>query len=261
MVCTDPPYNVDYKGKAGKIKNDRLSQSDFAVLLINSFKNLAASLKPGGSAYVAHADSGELGVQFRRAFIDAGFYLSACLIWRKNHFVMGRADYHFIHEPILYGWKADGSHRFYGGRKKSSIQDLNYYPLVRISDSEWQLSIGDDVLRLVGENISAELISSSVLTVKKPLISEKHPTMKPVELFERFIRNSSRRGETVLDTFAGSGTTVIACHITKRSCCAMELDPKFTDVIVKRWQDFTGMEAVNVETGKTFFEMEGVRAK
>lgn len=259
MLCTDPPYNVDYKGKAGKIKNDNLSKNGFADLLKKSLSNMAGVLRPGGSVYVAHADSGEIGVQFRRAFIDAGLHLSACLIWKKSHFVLGRADYQFIHEPILYGWKDDGRHSFFGGRKQTTIQDCDYFPVVKISDSEWQLAVGDDVLKISGENVCIELLASSLFMVKKPLVSEKHPTMKPVELFERFIRNSSKRGATILDGFGGSGTTLISSHITNRCCYMMELDPKYIDVIVMRWQEFTGIPAIHGDTGKTFADISGER--
>ncbi len=255
MVCTDPPYNVDYKAKAGKIKNDKLSAGSFLDLLNKSFRNMAECLSLGGSAYVAHADSGEIGVQFHRAFLDAGFHLSACLIWKKSHFVLGRSDYQFMHEPILYGWRDGARHSFFGGRKKTTIQECSLFPLSKISDHEWQMVVGDDVLKISGDNINTEMLSSSIISVKKPVVSEKHPTMKPVELFEKFIKNSSKRGDIVLDGFGGSGTTMISCHISGRVCYMMELDSKFIDVIITRWQDFTGKQAIHGETGKSFAEM------
>lgn len=255
MVCTDPPYNVDYQGKAGKIKNDKMSPFDFVVLLKKSLENMVAVLQPGGSVYVAHADSGEIGIQFRRAFLDAGLHLSACLIWKKSQFVLGRADYQFIHEPILYGWKKNGSHSFYGGRKKTTVQECDALPFVRTAEAEWQLVVGDNIVKITGENINVEMLASSMFFCKKPLVSVEHPTIKPVELFDRFIRNSSKRGDIILDGFGGSGTTLISSHIAQRVCRMMELDPRYVDVIITRWQNFTSLNATHQQTGKTFNEI------
>lgn len=260
LVVTDPPYNVDYsKGKAGKIQNDKMAPADFALFLNKAMRSLVSMLRPGGAVYVAHADAGELGVQFRRAFLDSGLHLSACLIWRKSHFVLGRADYQFMHEPILYGWKEGAPHHFFGGRDKKTVID-SPSRLVRVSDNEWQLEVGDEMLRIRGNDISVESFATTVVRADKPVASAEHPTMKPVDLFRQFIRNSSRRGELVLDGFGGSGTTIIAAHLDGRACAMMEIDPRFVDVIAKRWWDFTGIEPVCGETGRTFTEISRERA-
>lgn len=145
--------------------------------------------------------------------MKAGIPMRHELIWIKNNHVLGRADYHYKHEPILYGWKEGAGHPWYGERDKFST---------------WH--------------------------VDKPLQSKLHPTMKPVELVEIAIKNSSKRGDTVLDLFGGSGSTLIACEKTARGARLMELDPRYVDVIVRRWQDFTGQRATHAETGEAFPE-------
>lgn len=208
MVLTDPPYNVGYVGKTEKaltIKNDAQSGPEFEAFLSQSFGALSAHVKPGAAAYIFHADTE--GARFRSAFVAAGFKLSQCCVWVKPHMVLGRNDYHWQHEPCLYGWKAGkGPHRWYSDRKQTTV---------------W--------------------------TFDRPSRSEEHPTMKPVELLEYLLRNSSREGDVVLDTFGGSGSTLIACQIRGRKARVVELDPRYVDVIVLRWQEFTGEKAVSLE--------------
>jgi DNA modification methylase len=192
MLFTDPPYNVDYEGTAGKIKNDKMEDNTFYLFLYNAFQNMFEHTKPGGAIYVCHADTE--GLNFRNAFKNAGFKLAECLIWVKNALVLGRQDYHWRHEPILYGWKEGAAHYFVDDRSQDTIWEYN-----------------------------------------KPRKNEEHPTMKPLELVGKAISNSSRRHESVLDLFGGSGSTMIAADQLDRKSYLMELDEKFIDVIVKRF--------------------------
>ena len=192
LVLTDPPYNVDVEETAGKIKNDNMPDEDFYNFLLAAFKAMYANLADDGSIYIWHADTE--GLNFRKAFKDAGFYLSGCCIWKKNSLVLGRSPYQWIHEPCLFGWKQKGSHKWYSDRKQTTV---------------WEYD--------------------------KPRSSKDHPTMKPVVLMSYPIRNSSATNGIVLDPFLGSGSTLIACQETNRVCRGIELDPKFVDVIVKRF--------------------------
>ncbi|VEU80958.1 DNA modification methylase [Haploplasma axanthum] len=192
MIFTDPPYNVDYEGTAGKIQNDKMEDSAFYLFLLDAFTNMFENTKKGGAIYVCHADTE--GLNFRNAYKNAGYKLAECLIWVKNALVLGRQDYHWRHEPILYGWKEGAAHYFIDDRTQDTIWEYN-----------------------------------------KPRRNEEHPTMKPLELVGKAIANSSRVGETVLDLFGGSGSTLIAADQLGRSAYLMELDEKFVDVIIKRF--------------------------
>lgn len=201
LIVTDPPYNVNYEGTNGlKIINDNMEDSKFYNFLKMSFDNLYSYTKDGGAIYIFHADTE--GLNFRKAFIDSGYKLAECLIWVKNTFVMGRQDYQWQHEPILYGWKTGSGHYFVDDRSLSTI-----------------------------------------LKFDKPNRNAEHPTMKPVELIAYLIKNSSKRDEIILDLFGGSGSTLIACEQLNRKCYLMELDPKYCDVIVDRWEKFTNQKA------------------
>lgn len=200
LVLTDPPYNVDFQGSSGlKIQNDKQENQQFFEFLLSAFTNMAEHLEPGGSAYVFHADTA--GLNFRKAFIDAGFHLSGVCIWKKNSLVLGRSPYHWIHEPILFGWLKGGKHRWYTGRSETTI---------------WEYD--------------------------KPKKNSDHPTMKPVPLLCYPIKNSSQVNGIVLDTFGGSGSTLIACEQIDRICYTMELDPKYATVIVKRFIEQAGTD-------------------
>ena len=192
MIFTDPPYNVDYEGTAGKIKNDKMEDNSFYLFLYEAFSNMFEHTKPGGAIYVCHADTE--GLNFRNAFKNAGYKLAECLIWVKNALVLGRQDYHWRHEPILYGWKEGAAHYFVDDRTQDTIWEYN-----------------------------------------KPKKNEEHPTMKPLELVGKAISNSSRRHESILDLFGGSGSTMIAADQLDRQSFLMELDERFVDVIVKRY--------------------------
>lgn len=197
LVVTDPPYNVNYEGAAGKIKNDNMEDDKFYQFLFNSFVNMEQAMADDASIYVFHADTE--GLNFRKAFQDAGFYLSGCCIWKKPSLVLGRSPYQWQHEPCLYGWKKKGKHKWYAGRKETSV---------------WEF--------------------------EKSKKNADHPTMKPIALLAYPIKNSSMTNSLVLDPFAGSGSTLIACEQTGRICYAIELDEKYCDVIVKRYIEQVG---------------------
>jgi DNA modification methylase len=205
LVVTDPPYNVDYKGAAGKIKNDNLKDDAFHQFLLDSFINMEAAMTDDASIYVFHADTE--GLNFRKAFSEAGFYLSGTCIWKKQSLVLGRSPYQWQHEPVLYGWKKKGTHQWYTGRKETTI---------------WEFD--------------------------KPKKNGDHPTMKPITLIAYPIMNSSMSNTLVLDPFGGSGSTLIACEQTDRSCNTIELDEKYCDVIIKRYIEQAGSsEKVSVQ--------------
>lgn len=253
LVVTDPPYNVAVEGKAGKILNDDMPAAAFREFLGRTFRGLFTVLADGAAIYVAHSDTE--GLAFREAFQTAGFKLASCLVWRKNVHVLGRADYHWQHEPILYGWKPTGSHAWFGGRRQTTLIEAMPGTLL-LDDGRVQIPVGDDVFILSGQDLQVEVVPGSVVSVDKPARSDAHPTMKPVALIERFIRNSSRPGGLVIDPFGGSGSTLMACESLGRACRTLELDPRFADVIVRRWQEHTGREAVGAD-GRTFTEAGG----
>lgn len=216
LLLTDPPYNVDYQGTAGKIKNDNMEDTAFRRFLTDAFSNAAMVMKPGAPFYIWHADTE--GYNFRGACRDAMLRVRQCLIWVKNSLVMGRRDFQWkhepclygeseieeeAHEPCLYGWTEGKKHYFFKNRRQTTV--LNF---------------------------------------DKPVKSAEHPTMKPVKLFDYQMQCSSREGDAVLDLFAGSGTTIIAAEQNGRRAYCMELDPKYVDVIIDRWEKFTGRRAV-----------------
>lgn len=215
MLITDPPYNVDYAGKTKEaltIKNDAMGDSQFRQFLRDSYASADSVMKPGAVFYIWHADSE--GYNFRGAAKDAGWTVRQCLIWKKQSMVMGRQDYHWRHEPCLYGWKDGSGHLWASDRKQTTVLEFD-----------------------------------------RPSRSAEHPTMKPVVLFEYQILNNTKGSDIVLDSFGGSGTTAIACQKHGRMARLMEIDPKYCDVIVKRWQDFTGEQATLEATGQTFAEV------
>lgn len=243
-VCwTDPPYNVAYETEAGKIANDDLDDGEFRDFLSGAYGCAFAALKPGAAIYVAHADTE--GLNFRAAFRAAGFKLSGCLIWRKDSLVLGRSDYQWQHEPILYGWKPGSRHRWYGGRKLTTMIDLDQdrMPFKRRDDGRYEIRIGDSVMVIDGTATIEELVPS-VINEPKPKRSDGHPTMKPVALIERMLRNSARPGDIVLDLFGGSGSTLMAAERLGMCARLSELDPGYCDVIVARWEAYTGRKAV-----------------
>lgn len=208
MCFTDFPYNVNYGDKAEMLNdylggerfdqhilNDNMSSEDFYNFLLKAFTCCFSVMKAGGNIYVFHSETE--GINFRKAFVDSGFYLAQCLIWNKNSLVLGRQDYNWKHEPMLYGRKPGAAHYFIDDRTQTTVWDYD-----------------------------------------RPTKHELHGNAKPVELVGRAIKNSSRKGESVIDMFGGSGTTLIAAEQLDRSCYMMELDEKYVDVIVKRYLRF-----------------------
>jgi site-specific DNA-methyltransferase (adenine-specific) len=212
MWLTDPPYNVAYEGGTKEkltIQNDSMADDAFRQFLRDAYVTADSTMKPGAVFYIWHADSE--GYNFRGAAKDAGWKVRQCLIWKKSSLVMGRQDYHWKHEPCLYGWKEGAGHLWAADRKQTTILEFD-----------------------------------------KPSRNGEHPTMKPVALFEYQMLNNTKGGDLVLDSFGGSGTTLIAAEKNGRHSCLMELDPKYVDVIIKRWQDFTGKTATLESTGQPF---------
>lgn len=258
MCWTDPPYNVAYETKAGKIDNDDLSDKEFKAFLVAAFQTAFDVLKPGGAIYVAHADTE--GLNFRSAFSRVGFKLSGCLVWRKNALVLGRSDYQWQHEPILYGWKPGAAHRWFGGRKQTTIVEMSGAdsPFQLRPDGKFEIQLGNSVMVVDGAATVEDLLTSVILE-SKPSRSEGHPTMKPVALVERMLRNSAKKTNIVLDLFGGSGSTLMAADRLGMFARLSELDPRYVDVIVRRWQAFTGKTATLERTGQTFDQVSEQR--
>ena len=206
LILTDPPYGVSFKSSSGlTIQNDSMKNEEFYNFLLASFKCMAEHLENGGSAYVFHADTE--GLNFRKAFIDAGFHLAGCCIWVKDSLVLGRSDYQWQHEPVLYGFMQNGKHKWYSDRKQTTIWNFD-----------------------------------------KPKRSANHPTSKPLDLLSYPIGNSTQGNGVVIDTFGGSGSTMMACEQMNRICYMMELDEKYASVILRRYVENTNnAEGVFVE--------------
>ena len=233
-IITDPPYNVAYEGAAGQgsILNDNMSGEAFHAFLLAAFTAMFEAAAPGAACYIFHADSE--GENFRRAFRESGFLPKQCLVWVKNVFVVGRQDYQWGHEPVLYGWKPGAAHYFIDDRAQSTVIDDDAPPNI---NTMLKAQLRELAAALLEERQGA---ASTVLRCDKPLRNLDHPTMKPVELVGRLMKNSSRQGEAVLDLFGGSGTTLIAAEELKRRAFLMELDPRFCTVIIRRWEALTG---------------------
>ena len=197
LILTDPPYNVAFKSSDGlTIQNDSMKNNDFYEFLFSSFKNMAEHLENGGAAYIFHADTE--GLNFRKAFIDAGFHLAGCCIWVKDSLVLGRSDYQWQHEPVLYGFMQNGKHPWYSDRKQTTIWNFD-----------------------------------------KPKKNSNHPTSKPLDLLAYPINNSTQANAIVIDTFGGSGSTLMACEQMNRICYTMKLDEKYASVILRRYVEDT----------------------
>jgi DNA modification methylase len=234
LVFTDPPYNVAYEGGTGlTIKNDDMGDKAFREFLTAAFKNSFFALKEGCPIYVAHASSE--AYNFIGAFKDAGFKFAQTIVWVKNALVLGRQDYQWKHEPILYGWKEGAAHRWYG-----------FYDKTTVIDEEADVQKLDKKALIEMINHLRNEQKTDIVREDKPSRSGEHPTMKPLKLISKFLFNSSRRDDMVLDLFGGSGSTLIACEQSNRVCYTLELDPKYVDVIVARWEKFTGEKAEKI---------------
>ena len=210
-----------------------MEDAAFRKFLVAAFENAVYSLKPGGAFHIWHADSE--GYNFRSACREAGMRVRQCLIWVKNSMVMGRQDYQWKHEPCLYGWKDGAAHYFVDDRTQTTVIEDKGIDLKKLKKEE--------MLALLQE-IYSDKVSTTVIHEDKPLRNDEHPTMKPIKLLARQVRNSSRPGELVLDLFGGSGSTLITCEQLGRICYTMELDERYCDVIVKRYLKFTGKDDV-----------------
>ncbi len=215
LWLTDPPYNVAYEGSNGlTIENDNMSDSSFREFLKDAFGNVKEHMRPGAAFYIFHADSE--GYNFRGACHDVDLQVRQCLIWKKNALVLGRQDFQWLHEPVLYGWKEGAAHSWYNDRSQTTVMEYN-----------------------------------------KPKCNDVHPTMKPIEMLIYLLQNSTRSGDTVIDTFGGSGSTLIACEQTARQCRMMELSEKYCDVIRKRWAEFVHGEGCDWQVLTPKIETEG----
>ena len=241
LMLTDPPYNVSYVGGTEKkltIDNDSFASEDDFRDFLSAFMNCANTvLKPGGVEYVWYAES--MSKSVFDAFRASGVKPREVLVWVKNSLVLGHCDYQLKHEACVYAWKDGAAHTFTGSRKMVSV--LEKAPK---SMDELESMSREDALDLVREMLS---LDTSILSFPKPTANREHPTMKPVALFAKLVRNSSLKGEIVLDPFAGSGTTVLACEETGRKARVIELSPKYCDVVISRWEAQTGREAVLLE--------------
>lgn len=234
LVVTDPPYNMNYQGagnreprRTQKIKNDHLPAKEFEAFLSKIYQNIFTVLKEKGSFYVFYKELGK--GMFITALERSGLTFKQQLIWLKNQFVLGGAKYQNIYEPCLFGCKGKSIGTWNGGRNKANaLDDLDF-----MNEAELRQAVKD--LRAV--------LTPDVVCVDKPLKNDLHPTMKPIKLLAHLIENSSKSGDIVLDLFGGSGSTLIACEQLKRKCRMVELDAHYCDVILTRWERFTGKAA------------------
>ena len=253
VMVTDPPYNVDYgsaiigKNKSktrteSTIANDNMNDDDFHQFLLAFYKAAYDVLKKGAPLYVFH--STKETVNFTRAMEEAGFKYAQMLVWVKNHFTLGRQDYQWIHEPILYGWKEGAGHYFIDDRTLSTALEGVAENIKKMSKAE----LTDLVERILG-------LPTTVVRDNKPVKSPDHPTMKPITLCAKLIYNSSHEDDTVYEPFGGSGSTMMAAEQLNRKCCAIELEPKYCDVIVRRYRELCpDAEIKHIRDGQEIFD-------
>lgn len=238
LWITDPPYNVAIQNSQGlTIKNDNMASSKFGEFLTDAFKAAKTVLSDGAPFYIWFATREH--INFESSLNNAGLKVRQELIWNKNSFVLGRSHYQWKHEPCLYGWNGDSCRYFVDLRNLSTvIQDEDELNIDKMTEGE---------MKALLHKIYEEKIPVTVINEAKPMKDADHPTMKPVRLFGYQIGNSSKPGDIVLDTFGGSGTTIIACEQLGRKCYMMELDPHYCDVIIARWEKLTGNKATNIK--------------
>lgn len=250
LIITDPPYNVNYEEKAAAlnkyrannngamaIENDVMGEGAFFEFLLRAFSNMEVFMREGAAIYVFHADIE--GFTFRHAFDAAGLKLSQVLIWEKNNFVLGRQDYQWRHEPILYGWKEGAGHYFINDRTQDTV--------ILEDDVDFDSMKKTELVQYIKDLMHRYSDLTTVLFEKKPMSSSMHPTMKPLELIAKLMKNSSKKGWNVGDLFGGSGSTLMAAEQLGRNAYMMEYDEHYASVIIKRWEDFTGQQAVRIE--------------
>lgn len=237
LYVTDPPYNVAYEGKteeAMTIQNDSMDDASFRQFLRDAFSVANQHLKPGGAFYIWHADSE--GLNFRAAVKETGWLLKQNLVWVKNSIVLGRQDYQWKHEPCLYGWKDGASHYFIDNRSLATVIEEDEENLKEMTKGELI-----SYIKTMQENSP-----TSIFYEDKPIRSDIHPTMKPLKLIARCVLNSSKKGERVLDSFNGGGSTLMVCEKTERIYYGMELDPVYVERTIKRWEEETGLKAEKI---------------
>lgn len=251
LVVTDPPYNVNigetnrakvkmglnhYKGaNTDSIANDHMENDEFLEFITSAFLCMKEALRPGGSYYIWYACTSAL--EFLKGLENNDLRIHQQIIWNKDRITLGFSDYQWKHEPCLYGWKEGAAHYFTSDRTNASVYSDNPIDLE---------SMNKEQMKELLSEILSDFTKTTVIDEKKPLKADLHPTMKPVPLIGKLIQNSSRPEDKVLDLFGGSGTTLIASEQLGRQCYIMEYDPKYADVIIERWEKFTGKEAVLV---------------
>ena len=236
LCITDPPYNVAYEGSNGlTIQNDNMPEDRFEAFLSAAFQRMHENLKPGAPFYIWHAET-EGGV-FRKSCSEALGKVRQMLIWNKNAFTMGHQDYQWKHEACLYGWTEGGTHYFVDDRTQATVIEDKRIDVNKLKKEEMR-----DLLR----EMLNDKTSTTVLNEDKPVRNGDHPTMKPLKLLARLVKNSSRQHEIVLDTFGGSGSTLITCEQLGRRCYTMEIDPIYADVVIKRYLNFSKRDSVEL---------------
>ena len=254
LIITDPPYNVNYGDKAeyleeylskghrnsSRIKNDNMDNASFYEFMLLVYQSAYEFMRLGAAIYVFHAES--TGHIFRQAFLDAGLKLAQCIIWEKNTFVLGRQDYQWRHEPCLYGWKEGAAHYFVNDRTQDTV--------ILEDDIDFESMKKSELITYIEQLRKEYQNKTSVIYENKPIRNDIHPTMKPVTLIGKLMRNSSKSGWNILDLFGGGGSTLMASEQLGRNAFLMELDEKFCDVIVKRWEEYTGQKAEKIINGE-----------
>ena len=240
-VFTDPPYNVAYEGGTKDkltIKNDDMDDAQFDQFLFGFYSAALENTKAGGPIYVCypgeHISNGAFGVQMAKA----GWLVKQVLIWAKDSLVLSRQDYNWQHEAILYGWKPGAAHSWYGPFTNTTV--------IQQEKRDWQKATKQELLEFITNSFE----TTSVIQEKRPRRNDIHPTMKPIALVSKMLKNSCASGNLVLDPFAGSGSTLIACEQLGLRAALVELDPKYCDVIIQRWETLTGLKAELVNANR-----------
>ena len=250
LIVTDPPYNVNYgavnkykvekhpehyKGANTKlIENDDMDKEEFIMFLTKAFTNMKEFLKPGGAFYIWYGTTSNF--EFLKALKNADLEMKQTIIWNKSSLTLGFSDYQWKHEPCLYGWKEGAAHYFINDRTQSTV----------IEDTIDIDKMKKEELKELVERLLADKEQTTIINEKKPVSNDLHPTMKPIKLLARLVMNSSKKNEKVLDLFGGSGSTLMACEQLDRNCYMMEYDPHYVDVIIERWENFTGNKAIKI---------------
>lgn len=240
LIVTDPPYNVADTGKTAdalKIDNDAMDDAGFKEFLSKAFAAMKEPLKAGGAFYIWYAS--RESVNFETALKENGLTVKQQLIWVKNAMTLGRQDWQWRHEPCLYGWKNGANHYWDGRRDLTTVYDEK--PNYKKMNKEQLLQ---EITKLRGDNVP-----NTIIYEDKPARNDEHPTMKPVKLFQRLIKNSSKEDDAILDPFGGSGTTIIACEKLNRTAYVNEIDPRYCDVIRRRWTQWAEENDVNAGSG------------